>query len=158
MPDLVITFTNPPDERPNSALAPPATTTSSCTASRLNVNAGRCPPRCSPKNGLLKSAPSTDTLLWMPRWPATVSSSPSGPCTIATLGVSNVRLMKLRPLFGRPVTAAASSGVAAADWVTFTTGCVASTVTAARVTAASGSRSATVSPTPSAIPVRFTSA
>ena len=33
------------------------------------MNAGRWPPRCSPKNGLLKSAPSTETLLWMPFWP-----------------------------------------------------------------------------------------
>ncbi|PYO35999.1 MAG: hypothetical protein DMD74_05705 [Gemmatimonadetes bacterium] len=63
MPDFVITLTNPLEERPNSAFAPPATTTTSCTASRLKVNAGRWPPRCSPKNGLLKSAPSTETLL-----------------------------------------------------------------------------------------------
>jgi hypothetical protein len=44
----------------NSGAAPSATTTISFTASWLNVNAGRCPPRCSPKNGLLKSAPSTE--------------------------------------------------------------------------------------------------
>jgi hypothetical protein len=63
VPDFVITFTKPPLERPNSAFAPLEITTISCTASRLNVNAGRCPPRCSPKKGLLKSAPSTETLL-----------------------------------------------------------------------------------------------
>ena len=63
VPDLVTTFTKPPFERPNSALAPAATTTTSWTASRLKVKAGRWPPRCSPKNGLLKSAPSTETLL-----------------------------------------------------------------------------------------------
>ncbi len=63
MPDLVSTVTKPLAERPNSALAPSFTTTISCTASRLKVKAGRWPPRCSPKNGLLKSAPSTETLL-----------------------------------------------------------------------------------------------
>ena len=63
VPDLVTTLTKPPFERPNSALAPDATTTTSCTASRLKVKAGRWPPRCSPKKGLLKSAPSTETLL-----------------------------------------------------------------------------------------------
>ena len=49
-------------------------------ASWLKVKAGRCPPRCSPKNGLLKSAPSTMKLLKMPRCPPMLSSSPSGPC------------------------------------------------------------------------------
>src|SRR6266404_5097160 len=50
------------EERPNSALAPVATTTSSLTASRLNVNAGRCSPRCSPKNVFLNDAATTETL------------------------------------------------------------------------------------------------
>ena len=81
-----MTFTKPDDDRPNSALAPSATTTTSWTASRLNVKAGRWPPRCSPKNGLLKSAPSTEMLFWMPFWPLIVSSSPSGPCTVVTPG------------------------------------------------------------------------
>src|SRR5687768_18197447 len=74
VPDLVMTFTKPDCERPNSAFAPSATTTISFTASRLKVNAGRCPPRCSPKNGLLKSAPSTEMLLEMPFCPLIDSS------------------------------------------------------------------------------------
>ena len=41
VPDLVTTLTKPPLERPNSAFAPWATTTTSCTASRLKVKAGR---------------------------------------------------------------------------------------------------------------------
>ena len=108
MPDLVTTLTKPPLQRPNSALAPSATTTTSFTASRLKVKAGRWPPRCSPKNGLLKSAPSTEMLLWMPFWPLMVSSSPSGPCTMVTPGVSMVKSRKLRPLLGRPFMAASS--------------------------------------------------
>ena len=104
-PDFVMTFTKPEEERPNSALAPSATTTTSFTASRLNVNAGRWPPRCSPKNGLLKSAPSTETLFWMPFCPLTVSSSPSGPWTVETPGVSFVKSRKLCPLLGRFSTA-----------------------------------------------------
>ena len=91
VPDFVITLTNPEVERPNSAFAPSPITTISLTASRLNVNGGRWPPRCSPKNGLLKSAPSTEMLFSMPFWPLIDSSSPSGPCTIATFGVSSVR-------------------------------------------------------------------
>ena len=63
VPDLVMTLTKPPLERPNSALAPCGTTTISSTASKLKVKAGRWPPRCSPKKGLLKSAPSTEMLL-----------------------------------------------------------------------------------------------
>src|SRR5512136_1951369 len=104
VPDLVTTLTNPEEERPNSALAPSVTTTTSLTASRLNVNGGRWPPRCSPKNGLLKSAPSTDTLLAIPFWPLIVISSPSGPWTIDTLGVSFAKSRKLRPLLGRLAT------------------------------------------------------
>ena len=90
VPDLVTTFTKPPLLRPNSGGAPSATTTTSFTASRLKVKGGRCPPRCSPKKGLLKSAPSTETLLEMPFWPLMESSSPSGPCTTVTPGVSLV--------------------------------------------------------------------
>jgi hypothetical protein len=56
-------FTNPPAERPNSAEAPSVITTNSFTASRLMMYFGRCPPRCSPKNGLFASAPSIITLL-----------------------------------------------------------------------------------------------
>ena len=91
VPDLVTTFTNPEDDLPNSAGAPSATTTTSWTASRLKVKAGRWPPRCSPKNGLLRSAPSTATLFWIPFCPLTVSSSPSGPWTVETPGVSFVK-------------------------------------------------------------------
>ena len=112
VPDFVMTLTKPDCERPNSAFAPSATTTISLTASRLKVKAGRWPPRCSPKNGLLKSAPSTEMLLEMPFWPLIDSSSPSGPCTMVTPGVSLVKSRKLRPLFGRPSTAFWSMRVA----------------------------------------------
>jgi hypothetical protein len=57
---------NPAEARPNSAGAPSAMTTNFWTASRLKVKAGRWPPRCSPKKGLLKSAPSTEMLFWIP--------------------------------------------------------------------------------------------
>ena len=87
----MITLTKPPAERPNSAVAPWFTTTTSLMASWLKVNAGRWPPRCSPKNGLLKSAPSTMKLLKIPRWPLTLSSSPSGPWEMATPGVSSAK-------------------------------------------------------------------
>ena len=102
VPDLVTTLTKPPEERPNSAGAPSVMTTISLTASMLKVNAGRWPPRCSPKNGLLKSAPSTMTLLLMPFWPLIDSSSPSGPWTMVTPGVSLVKPRKLRPSLGSP--------------------------------------------------------
>ncbi len=38
----------------------------------------------------------------MPFCPLTLSSSPSGPCTMLTPGVSFVKSRKLRPLLGRP--------------------------------------------------------
>src|SRR5205823_6056142 len=41
VPDLVTTLTKPDMERPNSAFAPSATTTSSFTAARLKVKGGR---------------------------------------------------------------------------------------------------------------------
>ena len=94
----------PPELRPNSAGALSDTTWNSLIASRLTVKAGRCPPRCSPKNGLLLSAPSIETLLLMPFWPLIEISSPSGPCTMETPGVSGTRLRKLRPLLGRSCT------------------------------------------------------
>jgi hypothetical protein len=56
-------LTKPPTARPNSAEAPSVTTWNSFTASRLMMYFGRWPPRCSPKNGLLASAPSIITLL-----------------------------------------------------------------------------------------------
>src|SRR6266498_5944149 len=46
------------DALPNSGLSPPAVTTISCTASRLNVNGGRWPPRCSPTSTTRSSASS----------------------------------------------------------------------------------------------------
>ena len=39
-------------------------------------------------------------------------TSPSGPCVVATLGVSAVSARKLRPLFGSPFTTSSDSGVA----------------------------------------------
>ena len=122
VPDLVTTLTKPPLERPNSALAPSATTTISFTASMLKVKAGRCPPRCSPKNGLLKSAPSTEMLFWIPFWPFTVSSAPSGPCTMETPGVSSVKSRKLRPLLGSPSIACSLMRSAPSARVVSTTG------------------------------------
>ena len=129
------TFTKPEEERPYSAFAPSATTTTSCTASRLNVNAGRWPPRCSPKNGLLKSAPSTETLFWIPFWPLIESSSPSGPWTIETPGVSFVKSMKFRPLFGSDRTASVSIRVVPSGRVVSTTGFSAVTRTSSALAA-----------------------
>ena len=115
-------MTNPEDERPNSAFAPSATTTTSWTASRLKVKGGRWPPRCSPKNGLLKSWPSTEMLLWIPFWPLIESSSPSGPCTTVTPGVSLVKSRKLWLAFGRFCTAFSSIMVVPAVRLVSTTG------------------------------------
>ena len=42
----------------------------------------------------------------MPFWPLMVSSSPSGPWTMLTPGVSFVKSRKFRPLLGRPLMAA----------------------------------------------------
>ena len=53
VPDLVMTFTTPPAVRPNSAVAPLATTWNSFTASRVMSIAARWPPTCSPKKPLL---------------------------------------------------------------------------------------------------------
>ena len=109
VPDFVITLTKPPAERPNSAVAPWLMTTISWIASWLKVNAGRWPPRCSPKNELLKSAPSTMKLLKMPRWPLMFNSSPSGPWESEAPGVSRVRSKKFRPFVGSPsITSSAS--------------------------------------------------
>src|ERR1700704_3574702 len=69
VPDFVTTLMKPLELRPNSAGAPSATTWNSWTASRFTVNGGRCPPRCSPKNGLLLSAPSMEILLLIPFCP-----------------------------------------------------------------------------------------
>ncbi len=129
VPDLVTTWTNAPPLRPNSGAAPSETTTISLMASWLKVNAGRCPPRCSPKNGLLKSAPSTETLFAMPFWPLTLIMSPSGPCTIVTPGVSCMNERKFRPLFGNPATACSLMRVVCSDRVVSTTGESAVTVT-----------------------------
>jgi len=101
VPDLVITFTNP-SPRGQLRRRPARRDHHFLTASRLKVKGGRCHRAASRRTGCLKSAPSTDTLLWMPRCPATVSSSPSGPCTVATLGVRSVRLRKLRPCSAVP--------------------------------------------------------
>ena len=154
-PDLVMTLTKPPLERPNSALAPCGTTTISSTASRLKVKAGRWPPRCSPKKGLLKSAPSTEMLLWMPRCPAMLNSSPSGPWTMAAPGVSSVRSRKLRPLLGRSPTASSGRRVAGPLRVMSTAGAAASTTTSS-ICGRSVIVSSTVSPTRTCTPVRRT--
>ena len=100
VPDLVITLTTPPAVRPNSAGAPLAITWNSFTASSVMSIGARWPPTCSPKKPLLKSPPSRLMLLKTPRWPANVISSPSGPCTTLTPGVSVSRSSNLRPRIG----------------------------------------------------------
>ena len=54
-------------------------------------------------------------LLVIPFWPLTLISSPSGPCTIVTPGVSCMKLRKLRPLFGKPRSACWLISVDASD-------------------------------------------
>ena len=148
VPDLVMTLTKPPAERPYSAVAPWFTTISSSMASWLKVNAGRCPPRCSPKNGLLKSAPSTMKLLKMPRWPAMFSSSPSGPCETDAPGVSSVRFTKLRPSLGRPSTTSSSTRCALVTPVVSTgEGRLAATLTVSAATTRKRMSTSSVSPT-----------
>ena len=61
-------------------------------------------------------------LLLMPFWPLTLISSPSGPCTIATPGVSCMKLRKFRPLFGRLSIDALSISVDFSDLVVSTIG------------------------------------
>ena len=61
-------------------------------------------------------------LLKTPRWPANVISSPSGPCTIDTPGVSVSRSSNLRPRFGMFSTVLVPSVVAADVRVDSTTG------------------------------------
>ncbi len=156
VPDLVTTLTKPDEERPNSALAPSATTTTSLTASRLKVKAGRWPPRCSPKKGLLKSAPSTETLLWIPFWPLIDSSSPSGPCTVVTPGVSLVKSRKLRPLLGRLSTDLSSMRTAPSARVVSMTGASPVTVISPAAATWSGIFRLIVCPTPRSIPSRIT--
>ena len=51
-------------------------------------------------------------LLKMPRWPANVISSPSGPCTMLTPGVSVSRSSNLRPRIGVVSTVSSFSVVA----------------------------------------------
>src|SRR5262249_2053769 len=109
VPDLVTTLMKPPELRPNSAGALSDTTCTSLMAAGLTGKAGRRPPRGSPEEGLVLSAPAmgplvVEALLLMPFWPLIEISSPSGPCTIETPGVSGTRLRKLRPLFGRSST------------------------------------------------------
>ncbi len=82
----------------------------------------------------------------MPRWPLTVSSSPSGPWTMATLGVSRVRLRKLRPLLGSPSTTSGSIRVAASTREGSTSGASPVISTAASWMVPSCSGRSTVSP------------
>ena len=109
-----MTLTTPPAVRPNSAFAPVATTWNSFTASSVTSMAARCPPTCSPKNPLLKSPPSRLMLLKTPRCPENVISSPSGPCTTETPGVSVSRSSNLRPRIGVVPMVVASSVLVAA--------------------------------------------
>ena len=82
----------------------------------------RWPPACSPKKPLLKSPPSRLMLLNTPRWPANVISSPSGPCTMLTPGVSVSRSSNLRPRIGVVAMVVSLSVVATAARVVSTTG------------------------------------
>ena len=77
----------------------------------------------------MKSAPSTEMLLAMPFWPLMVSSSPSGPCTMLTPGVSLVKSRKLRPLLGSPRMAASSMRFAPSARDVSTSGAAAVTTT-----------------------------
>ena len=117
-------------------------------ASWLKVKAGRWPPRCSPKNGLLKSAPSTMKLLKMPRWPAMFSSSPSGPCEMEAPGVSSVRFTKLRPSLGSASTTSSSTRCAlVTSVVSMGDGRLLTTLTVSASTTRSWTSRFTVSPT-----------
>ena len=61
-------------------------------------------------------------LLLIPFCPFTLISSPSGPCTIVTPGVSCMKLRKFRPLFGRPRSDALSMSVDSSALVVCTIG------------------------------------
>ena len=122
VPDFVMTLTTPPAVRPNSAGAPLAITWNSFTASSVMSIGARWPPACSPKKPLLKSPPSRLMLLKTPRWPANVISSPSGPCTMLTPGVSVSRSSNLRPRIGVVSIVVSLSVVATAARVVSTTG------------------------------------
>jgi len=100
-----MTLITPPAVRPNSALAPLATTWNSFTASRVMSIASaltallplqriRCCSRL--RRGL--------TLLKIPRCPLKLISSPSGPWVIETPGVSVSRSSNLRPSTGVELT------------------------------------------------------
>ena len=75
-------------------------------------------------------------------------SSPSGPCTMATLGVSVVKLKMLRPLLGSPSTASTPRRVALSDEVTSISGSAA-TVISCSCTACGTSANGTSSVSPS---------
>jgi len=158
VPDLVITFTKPPEERPNSALAPPATTTS--FPDRVEVEREGWPLSTAllAEEGVVEVRPVHGHVV------VNAALARHGELVAIRalhdrhIGGEQREVDEVAPVVRQTRYSRGGEGVAAADCVTFTTGCVASTVTAARVTAASGSRRATVSPTPSAIPVRFTSA
>jgi hypothetical protein len=80
-------------------------------------------------------------LLKTPRWPAKVISSPSGPCTMLTPGVSVSRSSNLRPRIGVVSIVVAFSVVAIAARVVSTTGVpVTVTLSATLPTASRGVR------------------
>ena len=75
----------------------------------VNALFERSPPRMPPKNGWLKSAPSTLMLLLMPRWPANESWPRLG--STCTVGVAEMKSWKRRPLIGRFAIASRSTVV-----------------------------------------------
>ena len=92
-------------------------------------------------------------LLKMPRWPAMLSASPSGPCEMDAPGVSSVSVMKLRPLLGTPST---TSSRTRCELVTSAVSSVGSssltTVMVSVVTILSATAKSSISPTRSLAP------
>ena len=87
----------------------------------------RSPPRMPPKNGWLKSAPSTLMLLLMPRWPANDSWPRLG--STCTVGVAEMKSWNRRPLIGRLAIASRSTVVVRTVAEVSTSGEPAATVT-----------------------------
>ncbi len=65
----------------------------------VNALFERSPPRIPPKNGWLKSAPSTLMFELIPRWPEKESCPRDG--STCTVGVSVMKSWNRRPLMGR---------------------------------------------------------
>ena len=107
-----------------------------------------------PKKVLLLSAPSTTRLLSVPRWPAKLISPVR--TSVVTPGVSNAKLMKLRPLTGRLRTACSPTVELTCDRVVSRIGDSALTVTVSATFATRISiRNVSSAPTVRLMPVCF---